>query len=86
MKPIDIVLLLLIIITIALVIYFGIWKNRKSPCHGCPYAGKENCNCNTKTNYDTNNSNDTIDKTQTNNKIKNNNHLANEDKNSSNKI
>ena len=37
----DVIILSIIGLIIFLVIYFSVWKNRKSPCKGCPYA--KNC-------------------------------------------
>lgn len=41
----DIIILFIVIIVIGLVSYFAFWRNRKKPCHGCPYAK----NCQSKT-------------------------------------
>ena len=41
MKPIDFIIIAALVIVSGLIIYFSFWKNRKKPCHGCPYA--KNC-------------------------------------------
>lgn len=41
MNVIDIIIIAVIAIISGLIIYFHFWKNRKKPCHGCPYA--KNC-------------------------------------------
>ena len=45
MKVIDIAIIAVLAISAGLIIYFYFWKNRKKPCHGCPYAK----NCDTQT-------------------------------------
>lgn len=52
MKPIDIFLILIILTIVALVIYFGLLKNKGNPCSSCPYSGQSNCHCKTKENSD----------------------------------
>ena len=42
MKVVDIVVLTIIIVIVGLIIYISFWKNRKKPCHNCPYC--KNCN------------------------------------------
>lgn len=42
MKVVDIVVLTIVIVIVGLIIYFSFWKNRKKPCHNCPYY--KNCN------------------------------------------
>ena len=41
MKLIDIIIIAILVVISSLIIYFVFWKNRKKPCHGCPYA--KNC-------------------------------------------
>ncbi len=38
MKPIDIVILVILIASVVAIGYFAFWKHRKDPCRGCPYA------------------------------------------------
>ncbi|MBO5344885.1 MAG: hypothetical protein IKB06_02195 [Clostridia bacterium] len=49
MNVIDYIIIALLIVVSGLIIYFCFWKNRKKPCHGCPYAKNcESANCPTK--------------------------------------
>ena len=50
MKPIDFVLILIILSVVGIVIYFGFIKNKGDVCRSCPYSGKKNCHCKTKEN------------------------------------
>lgn len=47
MSPADIIIISILLIIVAAIIYFSIWKNRKNPCKGCSYAkrcqGMINC-------------------------------------------
>lgn len=38
MKPIDMIILMIIIASVIAIGYFTFWKHRKDPCRGCPYA------------------------------------------------
>jgi len=38
MKPVDIIILIIIIASVIAIGYFTFWKHRKDPCRGCPYA------------------------------------------------
>lgn len=42
MNFVDIIIIILLVSLISLVIYFSFIKNRKNPCHNCPYF--KNCN------------------------------------------
>jgi len=38
MKPIDAIILGVLLIILGLIIYFSFWKKKEDPCKGCPYA------------------------------------------------
>ena len=44
----DIIIIAIVILVVLAILYFYVWKNRKDPCKGCPYAkkckSKEECN------------------------------------------
>lgn len=52
MKTIDMILIALVVVIMVIIFYFSIWRHRKDPCHGCPYAkncgDNEDKNCNKK--------------------------------------
>lgn len=52
----DIIIVVIVLLIVIAILYFHVWKNRKDPCKGCPYA--KNCtskHCEEKEKNDTNN-------------------------------
>ncbi len=44
----DVILIILVVFFMIVIFYFNIWRHRKEPCHGCPYAKKCTQTCNKK--------------------------------------
>jgi len=40
MNFVDIIIIILLVVLISLVFYFSFIRNRKNPCHNCPYSKK----------------------------------------------
>ena len=36
----DIIIVVIVLLIVVSILYFHVWKNRKDPCKGCPYAKK----------------------------------------------